>query len=140
MQAGDKDEDGVSIPANALALAGGTIKGPAGTTDADLAYEAVAAEDGHKVDGSLISPPAVKSISFVSSPTRGDTYERGEMIWVLVQFDRAVTVTGRARVPLTIGDGDAAGDLFGLGHGPCSHSVRRVRRAGGRPRRGRHQH
>ena len=103
VQAGDKDEDGVSIPANALALDGGTINGPDGTTDADLAHEAVAAEDGHKVDASLISPPAVKSISFVSSPTRGETYERGETIWVLVQFDRAVAITGRARVPLTIG-------------------------------------
>ena len=104
VQAGDKDEDGISIEANSLSLEGATIKGPDGTTDADLAHETVVPEDGHKVDASLISPPAVKSISFVSSPTRGDTYERGEKIWVLVQFDRAVTVTGRARVPLTIGE------------------------------------
>ena len=103
VQAGDKDEDGVSIPANALALDSGTIKGSDGTTDADLTHAAVAAEGRHKVNGSLVSPPAVKSISFVSAPTRGDTYERGEKIWVLVQFDRAVAVTGRARVPLTIG-------------------------------------
>ena len=104
VQAGDKDEDGISVEANSLFLEGATIKGPDGTTDADLAHETVVPEDGHKVDASLISPPAVKSISFVSSPTRGDTYERGEKIWVLVQFDRAVTVTGRARVPLTIGE------------------------------------
>ena len=103
VQAGDKDEDGVSIPANALTLDGGTIKGPDGTTDADLAHETVVAEGGHEVDGSLVSPPAVMSISFFSSPTRGDTYERGETIQVLVQFDRAVAATGRARVPLTIG-------------------------------------
>ena len=104
VQEADRDEDGISIPANALALDGGTIKGPDGTTDADLTHAAVAAEGGHKVDGSLVSPPAVKSISFVSSPTRGDTYERGETIGVLVQFDRAVAVTGGARVPLTIGE------------------------------------
>ena len=103
VQAGDRDEDGISIAANALALDGGIIKGPDGITDADLTHAAVAAEGGHKVDGSLASPPAVKSISFFSSPTRGDTYERGETIGVLVQFDRAVAVTGRARVPLTIG-------------------------------------
>ena len=104
VQAGDKDEDGISIEANSLFLEGATIKGPDGTTDADLAHETVVPEDGHNVDASLISPAAVKSIAFVSSPTRGDTYERGEKIWVLVQFDRAVTVTGRARVPLTIGE------------------------------------
>ena len=104
VQAGDKDGDGVSIPANALALDSGTITGRDGITDADLAHEAVVAEGGQMVDGSLVSPPAVKRISFVSVPTRGDTYERGENIWVLVQFDRAVTITGRARVPLTIGE------------------------------------
>ena len=103
VQEADRDEDGISIPANALALDGGTIKGPDGITDLDLTHAAVAAEGGHKVDGSLVSPPAVKSISFVSSPTRGDTYEREEAIGVIVQFDRAVAVTGRARVPLTIG-------------------------------------
>ena len=103
VRAGDMDEDGISIPANALTLDGATIKGPDGTTDADLAHETVVAEGGHRVDGSLVSPPAVTSISVVSSPTRDDTYERGETILVLVQFDRAVAVTGRARVPLTIG-------------------------------------
>ena len=103
VQAGDRDEDGISIPANALTLDGATIKGPDGTTDADLGHETVVAEGHHEVDGSLVSPPAVMSISFASSPTRDDTYERGETIQVLVQFDRAVAVTGRARVPLTIG-------------------------------------
>ena len=103
VQAGDKDEDGVSIPANALAIDGATIKGPDGTSDADLAHETVVPAGGHKVDGSLVSPPAVMSISYFSSPTRDDTYERGETIQVLVQFDRAVAVAGRARVPLTIG-------------------------------------
>ena len=104
VQEGDKDEDGIGIPANSLALDDATIKGPDGTTDADLAHETVVAEGGQQVDGSLVSPPAVMSISFFSSPTRDDTYERGETIQVLVQFDRAVTVTGRARVPLTIGE------------------------------------
>ena len=104
VQAGDKDEDGISIPANALTLDSATIKGPEGTTDADLAHETVFPEGGHEVDGSLVSPPAVMSISFFSSPTRDDTYQRGETIGVLVQFDRAVAVTGSARVPLTIGE------------------------------------
>ena len=104
VQDGDRDEDGISIAANALALDGGTIKGPDGTTDADLTHAAVAAEGNSKVNGSLVSPPAVTSISFVSSPARDDTYELGETIGVLVQFDREVTANGSAQVALTIGE------------------------------------
>ena len=104
VQEGDRDEDGISIAANALALDRGTIKGPDGTTDADLTHAAVAADGNNKVNGSLFSPPAVKSISFVSSPARDDTYELGETIGVLVQFDRVVTANGRAQVALIIGE------------------------------------
>ena len=103
VQAGDRDEDGISIPANALVLNGGTITAADGTTDADLAHGRVAAEGGRKVNGSLASPPVVKSIYFSSSPGRGDTYELGETIDVLVEFDRAVTVAGSPQVTLIIG-------------------------------------
>ena len=102
VQEADRDEDGISIPANALALNGGTIKGPDGTTDAALTHAAVASEGGSKVDGSLVSPPAVKNISFISSLAR-DTYELGETVEVVVEFHRAVTVTGSPQVALTIG-------------------------------------
>ena len=47
--------------------------------------------------------PAVSSIAFISSPARGDTYELGETIEVEVEFDSAVTATGRPQVELTIG-------------------------------------
>ena len=102
VQAADRDEDGISIPANALILDGGTIRGPEGA-DADLTHAAVAAERGRKVSGSSVSPPAVKEISFDSSPLRDDTYELGETIGVLVVFDRVVATTGSPRVALIIG-------------------------------------
>ena len=104
VQEADRDEDGISIAADALALHRGTIKGPDGTTDADLTHAAVAADGGSKVNGSLFSPPAVTNINVVSSPLSGDTYERGEKIEVLVRFDRVVTATGTARMALTIGE------------------------------------
>ena len=104
VQEADRDVDGISIPANALSLDRGTIKGPDGATDADLTHAAVAADDGSRVNGSLASPPAVTSIFFASSPSSGDTYERGEKIEVLVRFDRMVTATGTARMALTIGE------------------------------------
>ena len=50
-------ETGVRIPANALALDGGTIKHAGdGTTEADLAHEAAPADPTRKVDGSRTAP------------------------------------------------------------------------------------
>ena len=103
VQGGDRDEDGISIAANALDLNGGTIRAADGMTDADLRHDAVAAEGGSKVNGSLVTPPGVRDIFFISFPARGDTYELGEAIEVLVEFDRAVTVTGSPQVALIIG-------------------------------------
>ena len=103
VQEGDRDEDGISIPANALSLNGGAITAADGITDADLTHAAVAAERGSKVDGSRITPPVVIDVHFISLPARGDTYERGETVEVLVEFDKEVTVTGSPQVALTIG-------------------------------------
>ena len=103
VQAGDRDEDGISIPANALALNGGTITAVDGMTAADLTHGAVAAEGGRMVDGSDVTPPGVRDIRFAFSPVRGGTYELGETIEVHVEFDRAVTVTGKPQVMLIIG-------------------------------------
>ena len=104
VQEADRDEDGISIAANAVLLNGGTIKAADGTTDADLTHEAIAAQRGSKVNGSLMgAPPRVEDISFISSPARGDAYGLGEMVEVVVDFDRAVTATGSPQVGLTIG-------------------------------------
>ena len=103
MQEGDRDEDGIGIAANALVTGGGTITAVDGTTAADLTHDALAGGHGHQVDGSLITPPGVIDIYFVSSPARGDTYEQGETIELFVEFDRVVTVTGSPRVALAIG-------------------------------------
>ena len=46
MQEDDRDEDGISIEADALALNGETIKGSDGATDADLTHAAVTADGG----------------------------------------------------------------------------------------------
>ena len=111
----DRDENGISIPANALVLNGGTITTTDGTTDADLTHEAVAALRGSKVNGSATAQPGVTDIALSSSPARSDTYELGETIEVRVQFDRAVTATGTPQVALTIGARTRHATLFGWG-------------------------
>ena len=113
VQAADRDEDGISIAANAVFLNRATIMATDGTTDADLTHGAVAAGRRNKVDGRLVATPGVRSIALLSSPARGDTYEMGEELEVAVEFDRAVTVTGNPRLALTIGTETRYATFFG---------------------------
>ena len=106
MQEGERDEDGISIAANALALDGGTIThADDPTTGASIAHSGVAADRTRKVNGSLVTQPMVRAIYLDNHvpPPSGDTYVRGERVRVWVEFDRDVTVTGRPLVALTIG-------------------------------------
>ena len=99
----DSDADGVSIGANAVRLNGGSITSHDGSADADLAHVAVAADSGHKVNGSQVTAPAVRGVSITSRPRGGTTYGRGESIVVQVRFSEPVTVTGSPRLALSVG-------------------------------------
>ena len=103
VQGPDRDEDGISIPANALLLNGGTIKSADGTTDADLTHSAVGPDRTRKVNGTDSTPPRVRRVALLTSPAKGDTYGAGETVEVVVEFDRAVRATGSPQVALTIG-------------------------------------
>ena len=103
VQEGDRDEDGIGIPANGLTTGGGSIRAADGAAAADLTHAAETHWQGGKVDGSLVTTPSVEGISFVSSPARGDTYELGETVEVVVEFDGAVKTTGNPQVALTVG-------------------------------------
>ena len=100
----NEDSTGISIGASALTLNSGTINDARdGTTAASLGLgsAAVANARAHKVNGS-VGPPGVTALS-ISSPTVGDTFERGETIEVALAFTRAVDVTGTPQLALTIG-------------------------------------
>ena len=113
VQEPDRDEDGISIPANAILLNGGTITAPDGTTDADLTHAPVGPGRDRRVDGSSeVTPPRVKAVSFDTSPARGDTYKLGETVVVLVEFDGPVERTGDLQVALTVGTETRYATLF----------------------------
>ena len=97
VQSGDSDDDGVSIAAGALT--GGRIEDAAGNV-ADRAFDAVPADDGHRVDG---SPPIVVDVTIESDPGTDETYSPGDSIEVAVIFDEAVFVSGSPVVTLGIG-------------------------------------
>ena len=104
VRADDHDADGIAVPADALSV-DGTVKDTAAKTDAILTHDAVAVDARRKVDGSRVTAPRVRSISYTHGPepARGDTYRRDERIQVLIEFDRAVRVTGVPQLALTIG-------------------------------------
>ena len=101
----DRDTDGISIPANAMAADGASVfLASDRSVVADLSHEAVAADPQHKVDGSLVRAPGVETIFFQGGSSRGDVYGLGDRIVVGVHFDTSVTVTGEPQLRIQIGE------------------------------------
>ena len=85
VQAGDEDQDGISIERNRLATPtnpAASIKDSA-QNDADLSHSRLPAQRGHRVDGLATK---VTSIEIISRPSAYDTYRAKERINVLVTF------------------------------------------------------
>ena len=107
VQAGDVDADGLSIPANALELNGGSFTLPGTTTPAVLTRDSLPTSPAHKVDGSRAGPASLLRVSINPAPSVDSTYTRGETFYVNAVFDRGVAVNttgGRPRIALQIGD------------------------------------
>ena len=121
VQAADRDDDGISVAADAIRLNGATITAVDGATDADLTHPAVPADPTRTVGDGTAPPPAaapsVSSIVFGSSPASGDTYEQGETIDVWVLFTGFVRVGGSPRMELTIGSDTRTAAYWGSHHG-----------------------
>ncbi len=103
VQAGDRDDDGISIAPDALR--GGDIEDAAGTDweedEAERRIPAVRAQPGHRVFARTPGVPVVEGVT-VRPPT-GDTFRLGDRIEVTVTFDRGVFVTGDPVLTLSIG-------------------------------------
>ena len=100
VQAGDFDEDGVSIAAGPGSLAGGAIQDSAGN-DARRTFAALAADPRHRVIAD-VTPPTVEDIAVTSEPS-GGTYGAGEGIEVQIAFSEVVHVTGQPALALSVG-------------------------------------
>ena len=103
--ADDVDTDGIAISANKLSLNGGAIKDGA-NNDATLTHDAVAADSGHKVEGTDTTAPTVSSVAITGDPGGDDTYGLGDAIQITVTFSEYVTVTGTPLLELDF-DGTA---------------------------------
>ena len=97
--AGDRDDDGVSIAADALS---GTIRRQGAQTDADLGHGPVADQRPHRVDG---IPLVEEPVRVTSSPDAGTWYSSGETIEITVNLTDPVTVSGNPRFQFKLGNG-----------------------------------
>ena len=117
VQASDRDDDGVSIPADALSLDGGSIEDAVGN-DVDLSHDAIPDDPDHKVNGSLVPPaPVVETVRLVNPPSDG-VHVFGDTIEAEVWFDRGgqPPVTGAARLALTMGADTRYAELRSRGY------------------------
>ena len=94
--ADDIDTNGIAIGANK----------DGARNDATLTHDAVAANSGHKVEGSDTTAPTVSSVAITSDPGDDDTYGLGDAVEVTVTFSEDVTVTGTPLLELDF-DGTA---------------------------------
>ena len=108
---GDSDDDGIAINANKLTSNGGSIK-DAANNDADLSHNALAAQDGHEVDGvrPRLKLTASDRLKIMASSGGSDgAYTTGEELIIRVTFtEEGVrgSVTGPPGVALNFDGGE----------------------------------
>ena len=104
VQEGDVDGDGISIPANALDLNGGSITLEVDDSiAAELSQESVEDDGDHRVDGERTVAPMVTSVSFSSGAGHDGVYRAGDVIAARVAFDKVLAVSGQPRLALSVG-------------------------------------
>ena len=107
---GDWDNNGIATSANKLTLNGGSIK-DAANNDADLSHNALATQDGHKVDGVR---PTLSRLYFVgNSDGSNGAYTTGGELTIIAEFTERNgpirgSVSGPPQVKLDLGGEEKA--------------------------------
>ena len=112
---GERDEDGVGIPQNALR---GRIHSQAGEP-ALLVHPALPDDADHRVDAVR---PTVSAVAMASRPASGDTYRAGEIVRVRMSFDEPVRISGMATISLVIGGVTRAAEVSRAGAEPSAQA------------------
>ena len=108
--AADGDGDGVSVPANGLALDGATIIDGRGAA-MPLVHPGVDRQPAH-----LVGRPVVAEAAVVSEPGSNGVYTLGEFVDVEVRFSEPVTMTGPgASLGLDVGGASRVAALHAIG-------------------------
>ena len=100
---GDMDSKGVGLTMgteNTGFSGSGSIKARGTDVEQNPWYLGWGHDADHKVD---TDPPAVSSLSFISSPANGEAYAVGETISLEVAFDEKVTLQGTPSLEIDVG-------------------------------------
>ena len=97
VQAGDHDQDGISIAADALA--GGAIE-DAGGNPVDRSFDALEPQSAHRVDALSTT---VEGVAITSDAGEDGIYEPGDVVEATVEFADVVYVTGEPVLTLSVG-------------------------------------
>ena len=113
VQAGDEDNDGIGIGADALSVTDGNLTDTIGNPAANLDLTAFAFENDseHKVDG---VGPQVTNVSIISAPEQFGYYAAGERITARVDFNEPVTVVDGTTPVLQMSLGDVSPRLVAM--------------------------
>ena len=97
---GDRDENGISIAADALDLAGGSIRSAAGlAADVNIGQYAIVDSGDHPVLGAI--PPRIQGLAITTEPQDPRGYVLGEAIGIGITFSETVVVSGSPRLGST---------------------------------------
>jgi len=104
IQAGETDDNGISIEANVLALNSSTIR-DAALNNATLTHSAVSANTSYKVDTTL---PTVSSVEITSATTgmQNNFLNAGDLVSVTATFNEIVIRTGSPQLTIVVGSAD----------------------------------
>ena len=115
IQSSDLDADGISIAADALTIAGGTIQGSGGSNaHLDLGTHAFANDASRKVDGRIDNAPKLVYVNSSAASHIG-TIAADDFIDFRLQFGEDVAVTGMPRLTVTIGTQSRQAIYMGCG-------------------------
>lgn len=103
VQPSDIDDDGISVPADALTLNGGSIRGMDDNSDASLSHDGLADDPSRKVDGTRGDDQAPTITGLYVQPPLHGTFGLGDTIHARVSFGEGVTLAGAPRLALRIG-------------------------------------
>ena len=113
VQSSDRDDDGISFPANALSLNGGAITTRSNRLPANISSDATSNDGRRKVNGAQNGPPSIVYVDVTSDPVVGNTYGTDEQIEVRVGFHKRIAVTGSPQLALTLGAETAQASIIG---------------------------
>ena len=113
VQSSDRDDDGISFPANALSLNGGAITTRSNRLPANISSDATSNDGRRKVNGAQNGPPSIVYVDVTSDPVVGNTYGTDEQIQVRVYFHKRIAVTGSPQLVLTLGVETAQASIIG---------------------------